>query len=429
MDQKLQNEPEQLNNCRYLLDVDDNHIAVNDNAILDRDNPVRSELTFQLLNPDRVHQIVFNNPQMLTAETILKRLQNREPVTDTSYIRFFFPYGTDVGDFIDPERGKLITFETESGDWSVAEGVVEDRHISFVISCYNQKIIQTLFSVYFKCRNIQSYAPVGLTYAYAEIKNVAGIEDVIKVFPIQKKPAVPQIQRFISDKTTSGGSGKLRLNWRISGAKEGQMTPGEIDIFRLPAPGVDVAVNRNMEYRLSIKGNALETDAFVNLYVQPPNILQLDYDPATRQAIWRTQYSEALRLTVGTASSFVNESGAMEIQMPAKPQIVLRAQGLLYTEFVALNLLGFTLDKAQFFRSRIRVYPQYIHSKWIWKTKDAKEVEFLFTEDGSVWHKASTVSSGEFEYVSEKPLLGAKLVCTISDGTRYPVLLLEGEVV
>lgn len=436
MEQKLQNEQRLLNHCRYLLDVDDNHIAVNDHAILDLDNPVKNVLTFQLLNPDRVHQMVFNNPQKLTAGAILKKLQNREPVEDTSYIRFFFPFGTEAGDFIDAERGKLITFETESSDWSVAEGVVEERHISFVISCYNQKIIETLFSVYFRGKNIQSYAPVGLTYVYAEIKNVVGIDDIIKVFPIQKKPAVPQIHRFFSEQTTTGGSGKPRLQWQISGAKDGQITPGGINIFTLPAPGVEVDLNRSMEYRLSLKGNAAETAAVVNLYVQPPDILQLDYDPAARQVIWRTQYSEALQLAVGAAYMSVKERGTMEIQMPSKPQVVLRAQGRIYTEYAALHLQGLTLDKPQIFRSHARVYPHYIHTKWTWRTQDTKEVVFQFTEDGSNWHNAATVSSGEFEYLSERPdkpknpekLLGAKLICTKSDGSAYPVLLLEGEV-
>ncbi|GAA0134497.1 hypothetical protein YSY43_13370 [Paenibacillus sp. YSY-4.3] len=436
MEQKLQNEQRYPSHCRYLLDVDDNHIAVNDHAILDADNPVKSVLTFQLLNPDRVHQMVFNNPQKLDAEDILKKLQNREPVEDTSYIRFFFPYGTEVGDFIDAQRGKLITFETESGDWSVAEGVIEERHISFVISCYNQKIIQTLFSVYFRCKNIQSYAPVGLTYVYAEIKNVVGIDDVIKVFPIQKKPAVPQIHRFFSDKTTTGESGQLRLQWQISGAKDGQITPGGINIFTLPAPGMEVDLNRSMEYRLSLKGNALETNAFVNLYVQPPDILQLDYDAAAKQVIWRTKYSEELQLAVGTVYKPVNENGSMEIEMPAKPQIVLRAQGHIYTEYATLHLQGLTLDKPQIFRSYVRVYPHYIHTKWTWRTQGVKEVVFQFTEDESSWHNTAIDSTGEFEYLSVRPdkpkipekLLGAKLICTKSDGSAYPVLLLEGEV-
>ncbi|MNJ52825.1 hypothetical protein D3C77_481800 [compost metagenome] len=227
------------------------------------------------------------------------------------------------------------------------------------------------------------------------------------------------------------------MQWQISGAKDGQITPGGVNIFTLPAPGVEVDLNRSMEYRLSLKGNALETDAFVNLYVQPPGILQLDYDAAARQVIWRTQYSKALQLAVGTVYKPVNEKGTMEIEMPTQPQTVLRAQGHIYTEYAALHLQGLTLDKPQIFRSYVRVYPHFIHTKWTWRTQDTKEVVFQFTENGSNWHNAARVSSGEFEYLSERPdkpknpekLLGAKLICTKSDGIAYPVLLLEGEVI
>lgn len=417
-----------LNNCRYLLDVNDNQIAVNDHTILERDNPVRSELTFQFLNPDRVNSFAFTNPHMLTAENILKKLQNREQVTDTSYIRFFFPYGTEEGDFIDAERGKLINFETESGDWSVAQGVVEDRHISFVISCYNQKVIQTLFSVYFKCKNIQSYAPIGLTYVYADIKNVVGIDDVIKVFPIQKKLALPQINSFFSDKTTIGGNEKIRLQWQISGANEGQLTPGEINIFTLPAPGIDVELTRNVEYRLTLKGNELEKAATINLYVSPPSIAYLDYDALTRQVKWAVQYSEARQLAIGTNPVSVEANGELVIQMPEKPQIVLRAQGRIYSQFAALNLQGFTLSKPQIFRSWTRVYEHYTHTRWEWKTTDIAKVSFQFSENGSEWYTASTASSAVFEYVSEKPLHGARLTGSNSDGSEYCVLALDREV-
>jgi len=418
-----------MNNARYLLDVDSNQLAVNDHTILERDHAVSSEISFQLLNPDRVNRIVFQNPQMLTADNILKKLQNRELVTGTSYIRFYFPFGSEEGDFIDGERGKLIRFETESSDWSVAQGIVEERHISFVISCYNQKVIQTLFSVYFKCKNIQSYAPLGMTYVYAEIKNVAGIDDVIKVFPIQKRQAIPRIERFFSQPTTTGGNSSVHLDWKVSGAKEGHLTPGDKDIFRLPAPSFDVEVNRNLEYRLSIKGNALESAASVNLYVRPPYIALLNYDATARRVSWQTKYSDAVQLSVGERHMTVEENGELEITMPDKPQVVVRANGWLYTEYAALNLQGLTFEKPMLFRSCIRVYPQYTYTRWDWKTGDTIKVEFGFTEDRSVWHTASTLSTGSFEYLSDQPLLGAKLVCTRDDGSVYPVLLLDGEVV
>lgn len=417
-----------INNCRYLLNVDDNRITVNNHTLLDHDQPARSNLTFQLLNPDRVNQIEFYNPRKLTSEAIVQKLQNHEAVRDTSYIRFFFPCGEGEGDFIDEERGKMIEFEMESGDWSAAEGIIEDGYISFVISSYNQKILGNLFSIYFKCRNIQSYAPLGLTYVYAEIKNVVGIQNVTKVFPIQKIPAPPHIKRFFSNKTTLGPSGTIRLNWEISGATEGQISPGNMSIFQLPAPGVDVALNRNLEYRLALKGNGLESDALINLYVLPPDILQLDYDPGASQVIWRTQYGDDLQLAVGTVTTPVNNSGTLKIKMPDKPQIVLRAHGDMYTEYAALNLQGLTFDPPQQFRSQIRVYTHYIHTKWEWETQGTKTVSFQFTEDGSVWHEASVVGTGQFEYVSETPPLGAKLMCTQNDGTSYPVLQLDGEV-
>lgn len=428
MNPNPQAESELLDNCRYLLDVDDNHIAVNEQTILGRDNPVRDRLTFQLLNPERDSRLIFNNPQMLTAEAILKKLQDREPVGDTSYIRFFFPYGNEQGDFIDAQRGQLITFETESSDWSVAQGIVEDGHLSFVISCYNQHVIETLFSVYFRCLNIQSYAPTGLTYVYADIQNVVGIQDVIKVFPIQKTPAVPQINRFLSDPTTIGVGGPIRLKWQTSGAGEGQLTPGETNIFSLPAPGMEVELNRNMAYRLSLKGNGLETDAIVNLYIHPPEITQLDYNPSTRQAIWQSRYDNPLQLGLGTAWTPVDQSGKQEIEMPDKPQIVLRAEGRIYQEAAGLNLQGLTMDKPQRFGSRIRVYADYVQCKWTWVTQDVGNVSFQITEDDLFWYTASTATSGTFEYVSKFLLLGARLTCTKSDGSPYPVLLLNGEV-
>lgn len=432
MNQKLHNEQEQPPNCRYLLDVEDNHIAVNDHTSLERDNPVRSELTFQFLNPDRANEIIFHNPNQLTSEAILLKLQNREAVTDTSYIRFYFPCGTDVGDFIDSARGKLITFETESGDWSVAEGFVDDRHISFVISCYNQKIIKTLFSVYFKCQNIQSYAPVGLTYVYADIKNVVGIDDVITMFPISKRPAVPQINRFFSNKTTVTGSGKLSLDWQISGAKEGLLTPGEIDIFKLPARRVEVVPNRSMAYRILLKADEAESEAVVNVYEQPPEILQMDYVHATTQLTWRTQYGDEQHLAIGVPADWlkIDESGTKNIPIPTKPQVALRAKSLLSQSgtirtYSALHLQGISLDKPQLFRCSYRLYMNYSYYKWIWTTQDTKDVTLQISNDGKVWNNASTVNSGEFEYVSDTILYGARLVCTHSDGSAYPVLVLE----
>lgn len=427
MNPNLQAESERLDNCRYLLDVDDNRIEVNEPTLLKRDYPVRDRLTFQLLNPERASRLVFDNPAKLTAEQILNKLQAREPVSDTSYVRFFFPYGDGQGDFIDAQRGQLISFETESGDWSVAQGVVEDGFLSFVVSCYNRYVIETLFSVYFRCLNIQSYAPAGLTYVYADIRNVVGIENVIKVFPIQKTAAVPQINRFFGEPTTVGVAGPVRLNWQIRGADKGQLTPGEIDIFSLPAPGTDVALSRNMSYRLSITGSGSETDAWVNVYVQPPEIERLDYDPSTGLANWHSRYDNPLRLGLGNEWSAVEQSGSLQLALPVKPQLTLRADGRFYREAVGLNLQGLTLERPQRFRSRIRVYAGYVQSRWTWVTQDAATVSFEITEDGLLWHAASADASGTFEYVSDAPLPAARLVCTKSDGSTYPILRLEGE--
>ncbi|WP_458122377.1 hypothetical protein [Paenibacillus sp. Z6-24] len=428
MEPNLQVESELLDNCRYLLDIDNNCIAVNEQVSLGHDNPVRDQLTFQLLNPERDHRLVFDNPLMLTSEIILKKLQDRETISDTSYIRFFFPCGDEQGDFIDVQRGQLITFETESGDWSVAHGVVEDGYLSFVISCYNRYVIETLFSVYFRCLNIQSYTPIGLTYVYADIQNVVGIQNVIKTFPIRKTPATPQINRFFSDPTTIGAEGTVRLEWQTSGAGEGQLTPGRTDIFSLSSSGMKVELNRNMAYHLSIKGNGLDTEAFVNLYVHPPEITQLDYDPSTRQAAWQSRYNNPLQLGIGTAWTSVDQSGKQQIVVPDKPQLVLRAKGRIYREAAGLNLQGLLLDKPQRFESRIRVYADYVHSRWNWITQDSQNVLFQITEDNVFWYTASRDASGTFKYVSELPLLGARLICTKSDGSPYPVLLLNGEV-
>lgn len=428
MDHEFSTDELSIDNCLYLLDVDDNHIPVNEQVSIERDNPVKGALTFQLLNPDRVHNIIFKNPKGITAEVILKKLQNQEPVDDVSFIRFYFPYGDTEGDFIDVERAKLMAFQTESSDWSVAEGIVEERHISFVVSCYNQKIIESLFSVFFKCKNISSFAPVGLTYVYAEIRNVIGIENITKIFPIQKQLAHPEINRFFTNKTTIGGIGKTLLEWQISGAEKGQLTPREIDVLRLPAPSYEVEIIRNMEYKLSVKGNGYESNAFVNLYVMPPKIKQLDYDVSTRQVIWDTLYGTAIQLSVGGVKSAVDQTGRLEIQMPTVPQLDLRAMGKYYTEYSSLNLLGLTLEKPQIFRSRVRVYEQYVQTKWTWQTQDVSAVELYFKDADAQWFKASNVSSGVFQYVSEKPILMAKLICKKPDGQCYPELFLNKEV-
>lgn len=414
------------NKCRYLLDVSHNYIEVNNHSTLDRDNPVKNELVFQFLNPDRVNSVVFTNPQMLSAEAILKKLQNRELVAETSYIRFFFPFGNGVGDFIDEERGKLINFETETDDWSVAQGIIEDHYISFVVSCYNQRVIKTLFSVYFKCKNIQSYAPVGSTYVYADIQNVVGIEDVIKVFPIQKKPAQPQINSFRSFQTTTSRNEAVTLRWETSGVKEGKLNPGEIDIFSLPTSSHKVNVDRNMEYELTVKGDNFERSSSVNLYLQPPNITQLDYDGNTRLVKWAVQYSEAQQLAIGAGATAVDRSGEMVVSsMPAKPQITLRAEGYLYRQFAALNLLGYTLGSIQQFRSWTFEYSQYTYTRWQWATKDLSNVKLQITEDGMQWYIASLLSSGAFEYVSTKPIAKAQLTGNQADGSAI-CLVLDG---
>jgi|GEM_PF-2784495 len=416
------------NKCRYLLDVANNTIEVNDHTILDHDNPVRNELVFQFLNPDHVQSIVFNNPKMLSAETILKKLQSGEKVVDTSYIRFFFPIGKDVGDFIDEQRGFLINFETESDDWSVAQGIIEGNYISFVVSCYNQKIIKTLFSVYFKCKNIQSYAPVGSTYVYADIQNVVGIEDVIKVFPIQKKLALPQINSFTSIKTTTSRDEAVTLKWQTSGVAEGQLNPGETNIFSLPTASLNVKVNRNIEYRLTVKGNNLERAESINLYLHPPRINRLDYDPATRMVKWDTQYSEAQQLAIGTSVTKVDAKGELEVaSIPASPQLTLRTEGYLYAQVAALNLLGYTYSSTQLFRSWTSQYSQYSYTKWQWETKEISDVKLQITEDGTLWYDASTLSSGEFQYVSDQPILKAQLLGKQSDGTAFCLVLDGGE--
>ncbi|EHQ89891.1 hypothetical protein [Desulfosporosinus youngiae] len=418
---------EGVDNCLYLMDVNDNRIYVNTQDIILKDQPVISNLVFQLMNPDRVHNITFKNPKMLTAEAILKKLQNGEGVEDTSYIRFFLPYGSTMGDFIDAERGKLITFETESDDWSVAEGVVEDRHLSFVISCYKQKVIETLISVYFKCKNIQSYCPEGLTYVYAEISNVVGIQDVIKMFPIQKVKAVPQVCRYIPMPSTAGLNEEVTLKWDVRGASSGKILPEGINIFKMPSPELKVHVNRNMSYMLNVEGSGFNIDSAANVYVSPPKLKSFNYDVKSRTLSWESAYSASLTLKTGNIQKDVDACGNFVVPIGEFQQATLKAKGSSYTLFKAISLQGRAFNTPQIFDYECQAYPDYFYTTFTWQTNNVNQGELYISLDNDTWYKVSQVCSGDFEYTSNRPVVSAKLCLTQSSGNRYPDLVLKKE--
>src|SRR5690606_11792782 len=169
-----------------------------------------------------------------------------------------------------------------------------------------------------------------------------------------------------------------------------------------------------------------ERSSSVNLYLQPPNITQLDYDGNTRLVKWAVQYSEAQQLAIGAGATAVDRSGEMVVSsMPAKPQITFRAEGYLYRQFAALNLLGYTLGSIQQFRSWTFEYSQYTYTRWQWATKDLSNVKLQITEDGMQWYVASLLSSGAFEYVSTKPIAKAQLTGNQADGSAI-CLVLDG---
>lgn len=417
-----------LDNCLYLMDVNDNRICVNSVDIISKDAPVHSELVFQLMNPDRVHKLAFKNPKLLPAETILKKLQNGERVEDTSYIQFFFPYGDAVEDFIDSERGQLISFETESSDWSVAKGVIIDKHLSFVISCYKQKVIDTLMSVYFKCKNIQSFCPEGLTYVYAEISNVVGINDVIKVFPIQKVTALPQICNFRPIPSTTVLNGEILLKWDVRGARSGHIIPAGVDIFKTPAPEVKVQVKRNISYVLNVEGSDMHIESGANVYVSPPKILSFIFEPKSRNLTWETAYSISTTLKSGSIQKEIEPIGTFILPVGDFPQAVIRAKGSTYTLYKALNLIGLGFEIPQHFDFECQEYPDYYYTTFSWQTKSVNQAELYITLNNDTWYKVSQGISGDFEYTSNNPIVSAKLCLIKSDGTSYPDLILKKEV-
>ncbi|WP_322903750.1 hypothetical protein [Paenibacillus campi] len=435
MNQNPKLQVDRLDNCKYMMDVNENVIAVNAHTTLTKSNPVKNRLTFQLLNPERAKEIVFNNPDQLSAEDIVKKLQQGESVANTSYIKFFVPYGERERDFIDVERAKLLSFTTEGEGWSASQGVIfkdEDSnqpYMSFVLNCLKQTVIRTLFSLYFHCDNIQSYAPPGQTYVYAEIQNTVGIKDVTKMFPIQKVAAKPRIHKFFSAKTTLGGAAhdEAKLEWAISGAERGELSPDEVDIFSLAAPVLQVTPGRSRQYHLSVKGSGLTTNAYINVYTRPPEVQKLAYDRNQQHIVWQTDYSDTVQMKVDHVQTTVALLGSSPVSLEGKSQAVLKVTGYLYTELVGVALKGYTLEKPQYFSSRMRLYAQYTHTRWSWKTDAIDQVTLQFTEDGWTWYKHTVSATGEFEYVSAEPIVGAKLVCTKADGSIYTTLCLDKE--
>ncbi len=422
-------------NVDYMLEINESVITVNDYTALGKSNPVQSELTFQLLNPARAQPIKFNNPDHLSADQLMQKLKKGENIAGASYICFYFPYGDQEQDFIDVERAQLMSFETENSDWTVSKGVIDHDQISFVVSCYDQTVIRTLFSLSFYCRNIQSYAPPGQTYVYVKVQNVIGITDVTKVFPIQKIRIKPQIHQFYSPRTTFGmGDDRLTLKWKISGADRGKLSPDELDIFSLKLPAVTVRADQTQQYQLSLQKGAYGTEAYVNIYKYPPVVQKLEYDPVAQQVIWQTLYSHAVQMridrnpvTLDANQNHLPASGTTGIELSGKSQVVLRASGYLYEELVGVSLIGYTLEQPCYFSSRIRRYEQYTHTCWTWRTRQHVSVTLQFTEDGRLWYPHYVDNQGEFQYVSVQPIVGAKLEIRDADGNGYTELHLDGE--
>jgi len=427
---------ESTDNGEYMLEIEESVIIVNDHTMMGKSNPVQSELTFQLLNPVRAHQIMFNNPDRLSADQMMQQLQNGEKVSGASYICFYFPYGEQAEDFIDMERAQLMSFETENSDWTVSKGVIDQDQISFVVSCYDQTVISTLFSLSFYCQNIQSYAPPGQTYVYVKIQNVIGIPDITKVFPIQKIPIQPYIHQFYSPQTTFGtNNDQLTLKWKISGADRGKLSPGEVDILSLKTSTVNIPADQTQQYRLSLQGGVYGAEAYVNVYKHPPVVQKLEYDPVAQQVIWQTKYSHAVQMkvdrtpvTLNTTQTDLPASGATGIELSGKSQVVLRARGYLYDELVGISLTGYGLGQNYSFSSWIRKYEKYTHTCWRWKTEPNVNVTLQFTEDATVWYPPHQVDhQGEFQYVSVHPIVGAKLGIRATDGNGYTELCLDRE--
>lgn len=407
---------ELINNQDYLFDIDSYDLYVNENTVLSKENPKFNSMNFQLLNPYRTKAMSFINEAHLTADQIADKFKKREVVTGTSYLQFFFPIGNSLNSFVDKENGEKISFEVETGDWSVSRAVVEEDMISFIVSCENEFVIENLWSISFICNNIISYAPIGFTYVFVRFYNIVGIKKDTKFFSIHKIAAKPEINNFYCDKSTVGMNGTTTFHWDTSGAENGKLIPGDYNIDLMKTNSMKTNVNRSDSYILSIKNGHFSDSMFSNVYVVPPEIKNFQIDYNEGMIIWDVLYSNDVYIE----NEEVDIKGKKKVDLSKNSFLSLYCKGYKYDLKKSVYICNSNHSEIKQYEVQIKKFDKYNIYNWIWDTKNLKSVQLLLCE-GECEYVSVEDCSGEFEYMSASDSIYTVLRCLKNDNTSYDV--------
>lgn len=407
-----------INNQNYLFDIDSYDIYVNENTIVTKENPKINSMNFQFLNPYRTGVTSFINDDNLTADEIVDKLKNMEEVIGTSYLQFFFPMGDSLNSFVDKENGEKISFEVETGDWSVSRAVVEDDMISFIVSCENEFVIKNMWSVSFICDNIISYAPIGFTYVFVKFHNIVGINKDTKLFSIHKLAAKPEINKFYCDKSTVFINETATFHWNTSGAENGKLMPGDYGLDLMKTNSMKTNINKSESYILAIKNGQFSDSIYSNVYVMPPMINKFQVNVNDGTIIWDASYANSVYLE----DEKVEAKGQKKMDLSKNEYLDLSCDGYKFglKKSVYIN----NEDHSEIIKYEVqkKSYDKYNIYNWTWETKNLKSIQLVLFEDECKYISAET-ANGKFEYMSANDEVYAVLRCYKNDNTSYDVII------
>lgn len=277
----------------FLVRLEDNTVAVNENTGLKQLCPTLNRLVFHVVVlPGSTIQL--RNPRRLNAEQIQIKILNLEEVMDTSYIEVSLPFGEKEGDLTNQED---IRLSLQKG-WSASKWRVVEGNLSCKISYEGSLLkLDALGYLSFALTDLISYAPPGVSViqlTFFNLGNDALARRIYKDFPVYKKPAKPQIHSLAPTNPVILPGAEAIFNWQVSAVQTARISPGEFLITQGAAEYRRV-LQKPQEFFMLAQGHEESVTSSAHVYMVPPFIKSFGLNADKDKVTWDTAHAAEVR--------------------------------------------------------------------------------------------------------------------------------------
>lgn len=277
----------------FLVRLENNTIAVNENTGLKQLSPTLSRLAFHVVVLPG-SSIELRNPNRLTTDQIQDEILSRGMINDTSYIEISLPFGESEKDLTNLDDIHLSL----QGGWSASKWRLVDGNLVCKIS-YESSVLKldALGYLAFSLIDIISYAPTGVSViqlTFFNIWNSAVSRRIYKDFPVHKHPAKVKIHSLSPLHPVILPGAEAILNWKVSAVQTARISPGEFTITEGAAEYRRV-LQKPEEFFLRADSNKESVSLSTPVYMVPPFIKSFVLNAEKDKVSWDTTHTSEVR--------------------------------------------------------------------------------------------------------------------------------------